>query len=208
MVVDDLLIAGWIKARSLSRGLPEPVPDHGGWRVESGLPTEVRRYVFANPVEGIRAVAEKASEPFVVLKLCRSPDVLRALLPARWRMEPVSFVMRLMEEMPPAPDAPPEYRMTRSVAGDVTSIQFLTSDNDIAASGFAAEAAGVFIYDRIVVAEAHLRRGLGRSMMLALSAAKRDPRSRSVLVATPAGRALYETLGWSYVADYATAVIG
>lgn len=206
MVVDESLIAGWAKARSLSRGLPEPVPDHGGWRVESGLPTEVRRYVFANPVEGVRIVGESQPEPLVVLKLCRSPDVLRALLSERWRMEPVSFVMRLVGEMPPAPDLPAEYRMKRSVAGAVTAIQFLTAEDQIAASGFAAEADNVFIYDRIVVAEAHQRRGLGRSLMLALSESKRDPHTRSVLVATPAGQALYETLGWSSVADYSTAV--
>ncbi|HLY07000.1 MAG TPA: hypothetical protein VKR31_14740, partial [Rhizomicrobium sp.] len=41
--VDPFLLESWLRARSLSRGLPQPVADSGGLRVDSGLPNETRR---------------------------------------------------------------------------------------------------------------------------------------------------------------------
>jgi hypothetical protein len=35
-LVDPQLLRAWLTARSVSRGLPAPVPDHGGWRVDVG----------------------------------------------------------------------------------------------------------------------------------------------------------------------------
>ena len=78
---------------------------------------------------------------------------------------------------------------------------------DLAASGYAAEYNGIFIFDRIIVEEAHRRRGLGKAMMAVLGAEQRSRATRRVLVATDAGRALYSTLGWTVIAPYSTVVI-
>ena len=36
---DPTLVRGWLAARSLARGLPAPVADHGGWRVDTARGT-------------------------------------------------------------------------------------------------------------------------------------------------------------------------
>jgi hypothetical protein len=44
-------------------------------------------------------------------------------------------------------------------------------------------------------------------VMTALCSARRSPDALQVLVATPDGRALYETMGWSVHSPYATVFI-
>jgi GNAT superfamily N-acetyltransferase len=81
-------------------------------------------------------------------------------------------------------------------------------DGTLAASGHVALGERLATYDRIVTDPAHQRRGLGRAVMHALQAlARAHGRHAGVLVATPAGRALYESLGWRVHAPWATAVI-
>jgi hypothetical protein len=43
--------------------------------------------------------------------------------------------------------------------------------------------------------------------MRTLKACKSDPRATELLVATEAGKSLYETLGWRMISPYATAVL-
>lgn len=78
---------------------------------------------------------------------------------------------------------------------------------ELAASGYAAEAQGVFIYDRIVTEPKHRRQGLGHVLIQALHAARQDPKSAELLVATEDGRAIYSTLGWKTISQYSTASI-
>ena len=78
---------------------------------------------------------------------------------------------------------------------------------ELAASGYAAEHDGVFIYDRIATQEAHQRRGLGRALMAALAGERRSPRSQEILTATPAGQSLYRQIGWRDYSPYSTAMI-
>lgn len=78
----------------------------------------------------------------------------------------------------------------------------------LAASGRAALASDPAVFDQIETHKNHRRRGLGRSVMDALSvAASQRGVQRGVLVATPDGRALYTTLGWRSHAYLTTAVI-
>jgi len=87
-------------------------------------------------------------------------------------------------------------------------VQVLAHDGGLAASGHLALDRRLAIYDRIVTEPAHQRRGLGRAVMGALQAlAHAHGRHAGVLVATPQGRALYESLGWRLHAPWATAVI-
>src|ERR1700761_3008320 len=84
--VEPELIAGWLAARSIARGLPAPLPDHGGMRVDTGLPNEVRRYVFAGPAQGIRELAVSIDAPYIPIKMCGTGDQLLALVPRRWEL--------------------------------------------------------------------------------------------------------------------------
>lgn len=79
-------------------------------------------------------------------------------------------------------------------------------DGVLAASGHAAEAAGVFIYDRIETAPEHRRRGLGGIVMNALNAHRKSTNAPELLVATEDGRRLYASLGWTVLSPYSTAV--
>ena len=201
------LLWRWVAARSIARGLPLPVPDRGGMRVDTGLPAEVRRHVFAGPCPGLRELAETIDTPLVYLKVCAGPDALRGLLPPRWQLQPAGYLM--VHEGAPAAVLPPGpgYRVGLLRDGAVTTARILAGDGTVAASGHAAEHNGVFILDRILTDPAHRRRGLGRALVTALGSMQRDGASRRVLVATEDGCALYSTLGWRILSPYSTIVI-
>lgn len=204
--VDLPLMAAWLAARSLSRGLPAPVFDRGGVRVDTGQAEERRRYVFVEPCEGLCDLGREIDEPFVPLKLCGPAEDLLALLPARWAISSNAWVMG--RDAVPAGEAvvPPGYVLSVEGEGPVWSALIVTDAGELAASGYAAEADGVFIYDRIRTEPAHERRRLARALMAAL-ALRRAPGLREVLTATAAGRGLYLQLGWYDLALYSTAMI-
>jgi GNAT superfamily N-acetyltransferase len=206
--VDAGLIGAWLAARSLARGLPAPVADRGGWRVDTGLPTERRRHVFPVACPGLVELGATIDEPLVMLKLAGSHEELAALLPGRWRLEPLAHVMTCSGSFGEGkPELPRGYWMSLDRDGDRARAQITAVDGGVAASGWAAELDGVFIYDRIVTEPEHRRRGLGRALMLALQGARRASGSRQVLTATAAGRALYASLGWEVHCPWSTAAI-
>ena len=204
---DPDLVRAWLTARSAARGLPAPVADSGGWRVDTGTPAERCRYVFAAPTDALRHLAATIDAPHIALKLCGTEADLRALVSARWDVTGDTWMMTCDAAPADARPLPPGYAAELTVAGPVASVRITTDTGDLAASGYAAELDGVFAYDRIVTDPAHGRRGLGSAVMATLATARRSSASRQVLVATAAGRALYETLGWTVCSPYATAVL-
>jgi GNAT superfamily N-acetyltransferase len=210
MTVEPELIAGWLRARSYARGLPAPLADHGGWRVDTGLPEELQRYVFAGVGEGLRQLANDIVTPLVFLKLCGSEQELRALLPPRWQLQDLRYLMTGEGfDANDADDAALQagYTLQMTDNATTTSARILTDAGELAASGYAAELDGYFIYDRIATEAAHRRRGLGACLMRALRTTKRSSTSTQVLVATAAGQALYARLGWHIRSPYVTAHI-
>jgi GNAT superfamily N-acetyltransferase len=201
---DPALVAAWLAARSISRGLPLPVEDHGGLRVDTRSETESCRYVFARPLRGIVELGRSIDDPLVVLKLCASPEVMRCMLSRRWAVEQTASLMACDRAMPLRP-MPAGYRLELHSAQRVIRCSIWAPDETIAASGYAVEHGGVFVFDRIITEGAHGRRGLGTALMTALADARRDSSSRFVLVATPDGRGLYESLGWHVESPYSTA---
>jgi GNAT superfamily N-acetyltransferase len=201
---DPALVSAWLTARSIARGLPLPAPDHGGLRVDTGAPDESRRYVFARPCAGLQALGHSIDDPRTVLKLCASPEEMRDLLPARWSLKQSGALMISDRPMPVRP-APEGYRLVLYQTGQIWRCAIESVEGVPAASGYAVEHGGVFIFDRIAAEPAHQRRGLGSALVTALASARRHGTSRYVLVATAAGRALYETLGWTALAPYTTA---
>jgi GNAT superfamily N-acetyltransferase len=205
--VEPDLLWRWVAARSIARGQPLPVPDRGGMRVDTGLPEEVRRYVFADPCPGLFELAAAIDMPHIYLKVCAGAAGLRGMLPPRWQLQPSGYLMA-HDGPPAAPLAPgPGYRIELVQDGAVTAARILTADGVVAASGYAAEHDGVFILDRILTDPLHRRRGLGRALVTALGSMQRAATSRRVLVATDDGCALYSTLGWRVLSPYATIAI-
>lgn len=205
-LADPGLLAAWLAARSIARGLALPVPDHGGWRVDTGLPGEIRRHVFAGPVPGISALAASIHGPHIFIKMCGDGEQLLGLLPPRWQLCPGGYFMT-HEGTLQAPDLPAGYRLDVATSQEITTAHILAENGGIAASGHAVEYAGVFVFDRIVTEAGHRRRGLGRALMAALAARQRSASARRVLVATDDGAKLYASLGWHIASPYSTATI-
>lgn len=206
-LVDDGLMRGWLAARSLSRGLPAPVDDHGGWRVDSAQPEEARRYLFTQVLPGIGQLGRTIDSPYIAIKLCGSGQRLLEQLPDRWRIvsDPMTRVMT-RSGAAPVHELPSGFTLEIDQRGSVTHARILDGGT-LAASGYAAELDGVLIYDRIRTQEGYCRRGLGRALMTALGKMRRSSRSREVLTATPMGRDLYLQLGWRDYSGYCTAMI-
>ncbi|QGZ38368.1 acetyltransferase (GNAT) family protein [Pseudoduganella flava] len=200
-------VEGWLRARSIARGLPAPVPDRGGWRVDTGSADELRRHVFAAACPGLQALAGEIDAPRIFLKLCGEAEVMRALLPPRWVLQEPRYLMTLDGPMSGAPALPPGYAIARREHGTVTQVCVRTLAGELAASGWAAEVAGFHVYDRIATEPAHRRRGLASAVMHALTAARRHATAEQVLVATADGAALYRALGWRVRSPYTTACI-
>ena len=201
---DPRLVHAWLAGRSLARGLPAPVADSGGWRVDTGGEVELRRYVFPAVGPGLIALLDSIAQPRIFVKLCADADTFGALLPPGWSITDANRMM-VTDTTPPPLALPPGYTIRRATGDSVTHVAILAPDGEEAASGHAAEYGGAFVYDRIVTHEAHRRRGLGRALMAALGAARRDPSSQQVLTATDMGAALYTALGWRRYCAYTTA---
>ncbi|GGB29923.1 hypothetical protein GCM10011380_19280 [Sphingomonas metalli] len=204
MAVPDATLRAWVTGRSLARGVPAPVADRGGWRVDTGMPDEACRWIFAAACPGLSELAETIAEPGRLLKWCGTADAVA--LPARWRVEGGTWFMR-SDTPPPEPHLPAGYRIDLIEERARVQVTIRTLSGDRAANGYAAETPDAFIYDRIVTEADHRRKGLGRAVMAALGATRRDRAIPQLLVATDAGRQLYATLGWSVLAPYTTAAV-
>jgi hypothetical protein len=201
------LLEGWLRARSVARGLPQPVADHGGLRVDTNLPHERRRYVVAAPTPRIGELARTIDEPDVLIKMCGPAARLQALVTPRWQLHPAGYLMTMDTNRSPAPSLPLGYWLQVETAFPCTTARIFAEDGTLAASGYAAEYEGVFVFDRIATAPAHQHRGLGTAVMAALGGAQQSQAARRVLVATEAGRALYASIGWRMQSHFATVAL-
>lgn len=197
-------IAAWLAARSIARGLPAPVVDCGGYRVDVNSADEIQRWVFPTVTEDLAALARGISRPAYLVKACAEPEQLRAALPAGWQIHAPGYFMGGPELPHAHPACPPSYTVESSRMGAVTEVRILSATGELAASGYAAETEHIFIYDRIVTAPEHQRRGLGRLLMATLREAKLNASTPERLVATEEGRALYEALGWRTLSVFST----
>jgi GNAT superfamily N-acetyltransferase len=206
---DPTVVQAWVKGWSLARETPPPVAEADGWRVDVGWPQQRVRYVFSRYSKRLQGLADTIVEPWIFLKVCAAPEVVQMLLPPRWIVQPLGFMMvytaRDREQDVSLLNV---YTLDLTEAPTVTVARVRTADGEIASIGRVVFVDDFAIYDRIETHEDHRRRGLASALMnrlqsVALARAKR----RGVLVATADGRVLYETLGWHLHSPYTTAVI-
>ncbi len=200
------LVRGWLEARSIARGLPYPVDDFGGYRVDTRSPSEFARWVFPEVRPGLIELGRAISEPRHLLKLCGSMDELCASLPKRWRPHAAGYFMGL-EGSPMQAAVPEGYMGDVKSDGLATTARITDGNGAVVASGYSAETAQVFVYDRIETDPLHRRKGLGSAVVSLLRTSKIRVSSLELLVATEDGRRLYEAIGWRTLSTYSTASI-
>ncbi|MBW4330948.1 GNAT family N-acetyltransferase [Stakelama sp. CBK3Z-3] len=146
-------------------------------------------------------------KPRISIKLLGDCDTLRRLLPSNWQVAQQMYaMMRHGDAVDPTP-IPPEYHLDATDGNQGVAAFIFDSKELLAASGYAVEHAGLFVYDRIITEPDYRRRGLGRHIMAALDNRRFSTESQRFLVASAEGKALYESIGWSVVAPYSSAVI-
>lgn len=202
--VDQHMLYSWLSARSIARGLPAPVPDYGGYRVDTNSAAEIRRWVFSQVGAGLVQLGHSINQPRHFLKLCDSAEKLRSILPARWQLSTSGYFMQACGD-PTKRSMAAGYTAETERRSEVVEVRIRSGSGELAASGYAVETQDVFIYDRIVTTPQHRRKGLGSAVMATLHQAKQSSDKPELLVATEDGRALYTTLGWRLISLYSTA---
>jgi len=207
--VDPHIVEIWVKGWAIAREVTPPVKYNGAFRVDVGWPDQQARYVFPAITDSFQHLADTIFEPWVFLKVCTPPQVVRPLLPSRWEIQSPGFMMTSITPMGTAKmDLPNAYRLDLITDMPVPVARVLTAAGDIAAMGRIALVEDFVIYDRIETHPDHRRRGLGSIVMKALaSIGAAHVKQKGILVATTAGRALYETLGWQLYSEYTSVVI-
>jgi GNAT superfamily N-acetyltransferase len=206
---DPHLVEAWVHGWALARGAPLPVPEHGGWRIEVGLPQHRRRTVFPQLLDTVRDWADSITEPYDFLKICAPPAAVRALLPPRWSLPRLGFMMTMdLSVAAASARLPAGYALDLLPTAHGATATIIAPTGEVAADGGIARIGAAAIFDQIGTRPEHRRLGLGRALMAALQAAARDSgASQGLLVATPEGRMLYAATGWTLHVLYTTAVL-
>ncbi|NUQ88409.1 MAG: GNAT family N-acetyltransferase, partial [Glycomyces artemisiae] len=131
------------------------------------------------------------------------PDaLLRSVIPATWTMDQGGLLMTVVFAQHPY-TVPAGYRLTVETEGPLTVARAFHANGDHAASARLGRDGDFGVFDKVVTAPNHQRRGLGSTLMRALSLnAFALGMRHGLLVASDEGRALYEHLGWTFVSDF------
>lgn len=201
-----IVARAWTYGWAVSRHAQTPIERAGYFQVFVGKPDQTTRYVFPHfDQELIQRLVCTEAGPGSWLKVCAPIDRLSPLLSTGWEVHAPEFLMstNLIGDDVPAVEG---YRVQTENLGALTLVKLITGERDLAASGQVAIADAFATFDKIVTAEAHRRRGLGRYVMSILSRLSLDLGvKQGVLVATEDGAALYKALGWSLVSPIAAA---
>ncbi|MDN3238151.1 GNAT family N-acetyltransferase [Glycomyces tritici] len=197
------LIMAWGRGRAHSRTTALPEPIDGGFRVAVGPPsTEIREVFHTYTPESLAAAAARLDEPGHQVMIAGPSALLASTVPSTWTMDDRGHLMTV----PFAHDhyaVPEDYRLLLESEGPLTVARVFHRNGDLAASARLGRDGEFGVFDKVVTAPAHQRRGLGSLMMRALSGSARAQGMRfGLLVGSDDGRALYEHLGWSFVADF------
>ncbi|WP_144069963.1 GNAT family N-acetyltransferase [Nonomuraea indica] len=201
-------VRAWVDGWVISRGTPGPVREPWGLRVDVGLRDHLARHIVPAPTPAtLRHLTAVVDTPGTWLKLCAPAEAVERWLPPSWVVQEPEFMMTAeLEETPVA--APPGYTLAVTTRAGVTVARLLTHAGEMAARGQMAVAGATAVVDQVETAHHHRRRGLGTIVMKALAAhAAAGGAGTGVLVATPAGRSLYETLGWCVHTPMTAAVL-
>jgi ribosomal protein S18 acetylase RimI-like enzyme len=184
-----MLVKAWAEGWAIARGTAAPVEVAEGYRIDVGLPGHVARYVLPGHAP---ALAARLTTPGTWLKICAAAPPLDE----RWEVQAPEYLMSTQLTAEP-PTHRPEYKLELTQVGSVLDV-VVSSEGELAARGKVALAGEYAVIDQVVTEPGHRRRGLGSTVMRALSQAASHSGARTgVLVATADGLALYDRLGWA-----------
>lgn len=190
----------WAHGWAISRHTPAPIQHDGYLQIAVGKPEQTVRYVLPHLNRDLlqRLVSTQAS-PGTWLKVCAPVETVSPLLASAWHIHDAEFLMSTALSGGRA-EAIEGYDVQVEQVGSLVIAKLVSDTGELAASGQAALEGSFATFDQIITAPAHRRKGLGRCVMNALSQGCLDRgATRGVLVATEAGAALYDALGWSLV---------
>ncbi|GAA3548063.1 GNAT family N-acetyltransferase [Kribbella ginsengisoli] len=191
-----MLVKAWADGWAIARATPAPVEVPEGYRIDVNRPGHLTRYVLPTHAPELAA---RLTAPDTWLKICAAAP----RLDGRWEVQAPEYLMSA-QLTATAPICPPEYELEVSV-GEVIDV-VVSKDGALAARGKAAVSREYAVIDQVVTEPGHQRRGLGTTVMRALSqAASRSGARTGVLVATEQGQQLYDRLGWVLVSPMTAA---
>jgi len=206
--IDQSLVAKWVRGWALSRGKPAPETIDGGWRVQVNEPDQIERYVLPRSGENVRRLTASMAPALTPIKICATPDDVAPLLAPPWKVDRTSPMMTKPALAGSEAIVADGYSLAVTGAGEVLIAFAVADGGDIAAGGRAALIEDVAVVDQIWTHEAHRRRKLASAIVRTLeNAVLARGAQRGMLVATDAGCALYQTLGWQVYAPYTTALV-
>jgi GNAT superfamily N-acetyltransferase len=209
----DRTVRAWVDGWVLSRGAAPPVVEPWGCTIDMGMDGHVARHVFGaidDDVEetAVRKVAGAVTGAGVWLKAFRDPTVVGGWLGEGWWIDPEpGYLMTLpLTTAPTEPTVPDGYRLRTWSRGGVTRTMLAAPDGSWAARGQLAPTGATAVVDQVETSPEHRRKGLGTVVMRTLQrAASEQGVETCVLAGTPAGRGLYESLGWTVTAPLTSA---
>ncbi|MFE8960959.1 GNAT family N-acetyltransferase [Streptomyces iakyrus] len=208
----DGTVQAWVNGWVVSRGAAPPTAEPWGWTIDMGLHGHVTRHVFGATGDGldettVRKVAGAVTGHGVWLKAFRDPSAVSRWLDENWWIDPEpGYLMTIPLTAGSAPAAPEGYRLRSWSRGGVTRVMVAAPDGSLAARGQIAPTGETAVVDQIETAPDHRRKGMGSLVMRTLQdVAVREGARTGVLAGTPAGRGLYEALGWTVMAPLTSA---
>jgi GNAT superfamily N-acetyltransferase len=207
---DTDLLGTWARGWCLVQGVSPPEDVPGGWRIEANRPDGRWRFLYPRLCDAALAQMDMQLPDTVAFKIVAMPERVRAAMAYPWPIAAPAYFMTCESTDALRRDVPPEgYGLTsQAVIPGVTSVEIRTHSGELAASGYLGMVDDLAVFHRIRTQDDHQRRGLGTALMAALGQLADDAgATRRALVATIAGRALYQTIGWQVHAPYTTVTI-
>ncbi len=195
------MLDAWVHGWAISRNTPAPVRIRAGYRIDVGLPGHQVRYVLPTYDD---VLVSRSHQPDTWLKIRGEVS-----LGEPWLVQPLEYLMTtdLTATSVPVASVAESYELRSARRGSIVEVVVTAADGSVAARGKAALTGQAAVFDQIETDPRHRRRGLGRTVMGALStAAQYAGAMTGVLVATEDGRALYTALGWTLDSPVTAAV--
>lgn len=202
--------SAWAHGWSITRGTPAPRPVRGGVMIEVGTPGQMSRHVLWDVSPSVMAETMTAiDKPGCFIKACAPRAQVEPLTrDSAWIVDDQVWMM----EAPSPPTLPQAladgFEIAIAWQAECIVATGHAPDGTLPARGKAALAGGFLVFDQIVTEPSCRRRGLGTSIMAALTNAGQGSAPHGgLLVATEEGARLYEALGWRHLTPVTSLVI-